>query len=248
VLVIFSEVKAVLSIIAVRSADLTNGNLTDQFGAALGIAAWWPILVVLAFYPFLFAAALGFRLLVPTFAGAPPRAVAVVVTTWPIFMGSTLILGDLASSIFFACVAIAWAMAMPLPRKSILEDDHIKGPAMIGLMFGAFLPWDGMLIAIAWCGWRLYKRNSVEAAITAVCAAVIPAVLIAFDLPSASSSTRTVATWGVEILILGAIAVGGLVLSRQPIPEAEDDEADDSWDEESDDDAEPETVTGATAP
>lgn len=213
VLLAFRAVATVASLVLTSSSQQTLAGVSDTYGAAIGIELFWPVAAVLVFYPFFGAAAIGYRLLVPTFAGAPPRAVAAVVTTWPVALGAFLISSDAAVTIFFGAVGLAWALAMPLPRKTLLSDDPLKGGAMLGLAFGAFALWDGMLVAIVWCAWRLYRRNSLEVAATALFSAIVPGLLILDELPTASHDTQAFYLTA-EVLILAGLSLAGVVTSR----------------------------------
>ncbi len=214
VLLVFSQIKMVLSIGMVPAADLAQFGVTDEYRDSLGLATWWPLFITLALYPFFAAAALGFRLLVATFAGAPPRAVAAIATTWPIVVGATLIWRQPIVVLFFASLAIVWSQVMPLPKKTLLSQNQIVGAVVIGLAFGAFARWDSTLIAILWCAWRLHKSQELEASATALAAALLPALIVVRNLLVGSRSLELYTT--VEVLILAAIAIGGVLLSRSP--------------------------------
>ncbi|MGA3030594.1 MAG: hypothetical protein ABSE58_07660 [Candidatus Limnocylindrales bacterium] len=215
VLLVFRALATVYSFVFTSASQRTLAGVSDQYSAAIGIELFWPVAVLLVFYPFLAAAAVGFRLLVPTFAGAPPRAVAAVVTTWPVALGGFLISSDMGIAIFFAAVGLAWALTMPLPKETLLTVDPVRGGAILGLAFGAFAIWDGMLVAIIWCAWRLYRNNSAEVAATALCAAIVPGLLILNELPTSSTDVQALYLVA-EVLILACLALAGFVLSRRP--------------------------------
>src|ERR1035437_4213433 len=90
-LAVFALILAVISLATARRADLTAADITDPLGDAIGKAMMWPIAEVLNFPAFMFAAALAFRLLVPTFAGVPPRTMAMIVMSWPIGLGFPIV-------------------------------------------------------------------------------------------------------------------------------------------------------------
>ncbi len=215
VLLVFRALATVYSFIFTSTSQRVLAGVSDQYSAAIGMELFWPIAVVLAFYPFLAAAAIGFRLLVPTFAGVPPRAVGAVVTTWPVALGGFLVSSDMGIAVFFGAVGVAWALTMPLPKKTLFSVDPVRGGALLGLAFGAFAIWDGMLIAIIWCAWRLYRNNSAEVAATALCAAIVPGLLILGELPTASTDVQALYLVA-EVLILACLALAGFVLSRRP--------------------------------
>ena len=185
-------------------------GIADPYGDALGQAIRWLISVVFVYWAFLFAGALGFRLLVPTFAGAPPRAVAVVVTAWPIALGAQLIGQDLLPTLFFAAVGVVWGLTMPLPKRTVFSDGPIRGGAIVGLAFGAIGAVIGVEWAILWCAIRLFRRKSLEAAATAICAAIMPALFLATQLPHASLSANAIYVI-VEVMILGVLALIGFI-------------------------------------
>ncbi|MFI5258702.1 MAG: hypothetical protein ACHQ01_03710 [Candidatus Limnocylindrales bacterium] len=215
VLMAFRAVATVASLVVASPSQQALAGVSDQYGAAIGIELFWPVAAVLVFYPFFAAAAIGFRLLVPTFAGAPPRAVAAVVTTWPVALGAFLISADPAATVFFGAVGLVWGLTMPLPKRTLMTADPVKGGAILGLAFGAFALWDGMLIAIVWCAWRLYKNNAAEEAATALCAAFVPGLLILNQLPTSSPDISALYLTA-EVLILACLSLAGFVLSRRP--------------------------------
>ena len=179
---------------------------------------------------FLLGSFLGFRLLVPTLAGAPPRTVAVIVVTWPLAFAGFFLYGNLSSLIWFGAIGVAWALVMPLPRKNLLVYGPIVGGAIAGLAFGAFAqPSLGLEVAILWCAWRLYGRHLDEVAATAIGAALVPAILAAHDLPALHFTGRTVYV-STEIAILLALATASLLFS-QSTAEPADPTADPTADE-----------------
>jgi hypothetical protein len=229
-LMIVAPIAATLAVTSASPADLDKAGVTDKYAAAQLVTVQWPQLAVRAFYPFLFAAAFGFRLLVPTFAGAPPKAVAAVVMGWPIMLGTMLISNQLLSIVFFVALALVWAVIMPMPRKTILAGNPILGGALIGLALGAFTLSDSMLLAILWCVWRLSKRHDLEAAATAAFASIVPMWVIATDISALSRGGQSLYI-AAEIAILLGIALIGAALSRVP-PRAPDDDLEGSWEDD----------------
>jgi hypothetical protein len=222
-LMIFSLIKAVFSLAAVSVSDLALAGITDPYGGAIGDAVVWSYSAILVYWAFLLAAALSFRLLVPTFAGVEPRKVAVVVTTLPIALGAQLVGQDLPNTIFFAGVGVLWALAMPMPKKTLLSDDPLLGGAIIGLAFGALAGLVLMEFAIAWCAIRLLRGKTIEVTAAAICAAMMPALFIATQLPHASLSANAIYVM-VEVLILGVLALVGFVRAMFVVDDDPEDE------------------------
>ena len=232
-LLIFSLIKAVLSLATINLTDLAVAGVTDPYGGVIGDAVVWSISALVVLWAFLLAAALSFRLLVPTFAGVPPRTVAMVVTTLPVALGAQLVGQDLANTIFFAGVGILWALMMPMPKKTLLSDDPVIGGAIVGLAFGAFAGVVLIEFAIAWCVIRLLRGKTIEATATAICAAMMPALFLATQLPHASLSGNAIYVM-VEVMVLGVLALIGFVRSMMLI----DDEDEDPQDAEATEEAE----------
>ena len=228
VLLIFALIRVAFSLATIKTADLAVAGITDPYGDALGQASWWVVAVVLVMWAYLFAAALSFRLLVPTFAGAPPRAVGAVLMTWPVALGAYLFSSDLAFTGFFVAIALAWAITIPLPKRTVLTDEPIKGGAVVGLALGTVAEIIGLEWAILWCALRLYRGKSVEVAATGVCAAILPALFLVSQLPHASRS-MTALYLVAEILILGGLSMAGFLLWL--FPRQETDPADEPEDE-----------------
>jgi hypothetical protein len=220
VLLIFSLINVVLSLATIKADDLARAGITDPYGKAIGQAIQWSIAVLFALGGYLFAAALSFRLLVPMFSGAPPRAVAVVLTTWPIALGASLIGGN---TLFFAAVGAAFGLAMPLPKTTLLSGDPIKGGAIVGLGFSSFAGLLPMEFAIAWCVFRLWRGNSSEAAATAICAALMPALFLGTQLPHATLSGNALYVIA-EVMILGVLALIGFIRSMLWLEDADSEE------------------------
>jgi hypothetical protein len=227
VLSVFGLIKAALSLATVNAADIALAGITDPYGDALGKATLWPVAAVFAFYPFMIAAALGFRLLVPTFAGAAPRRVAVVVMVWPVGLGAALVSQDLVFTGFITLVAIAWALVMPMPKKTVLTDNPIWGGAIIGVALGTFSPILGLEWAILWCVLRLLRGKTLEVAATAVCAAIMPALFMASQLIQGTRSTNAIYITA-EVLMLAVLAFAGFVRWQFSAADDEDEDGEDS--------------------
>jgi hypothetical protein len=175
--------------------------------------------------PFFLGSFIGFRLLVPTLAGAPPRLVALIVVTWPLAFAGLFLYASISSGLWFGAIGVAWAFTMPLPRKSLLVYGPVVGGAIAGLAFGAFAqPSLGLEVAIVWCAWRLYRRHLDEVAATAIAAALVPAMLAAHDLPTLHFTGQAVYVT-TEIAILLALATAALLFSSfdaEPLDEIAD--------------------------
>lgn len=225
VLSVFALIKVVLSVTTIKAADLDVAGVTNPYGDALGKASWWVVAVLVDLWAFLFAAALSFRLLVPTFVGAPPRIVAGIVMTWPVVLGVFLIGADVASMALFAAVGIAWAMVTPMDRKTVLTDEPVKGGVLIGLSFGVFAELVGAEWAILWCAIRLYRGKSIEVTATAMCAAMMPALFLVSQTPRASLKGSALYL-SIELMVLAVLALAGFI--RYSRTGDEDDEAEDA--------------------
>jgi hypothetical protein len=230
VLSVFALIKVVLSLATLNPADLAVAGITDRYGDALGKATMWPIAAVFAFYPFMFAAALGFRLLVPTFAGAPPRVVAAIVVSWPVGLGVLLIYPDITFDLFILAMAVVWSQVMPMPKRTVLTDQPLIGGVIIGLALSAFSHDFGLEWAILWCVLRLWRGKSLEVAATAICAGIMPALFLASQIRQGAHSPATLYIT-IEIMVLGVIALAGFV-RWQFWPEGDEDDEDEEQDEE----------------
>ena len=189
---------------------LRDSVATDRFNTAIGLGIYGPLEVLLLVWPFFVSAALSVRLLVPTFAGAPPRLVAVICTVLPVALGGYLQSPDLLIVPAFVAVAIAWALVMPLPRNDLLSYGPIRGGLLLGLGFGSLaFQFDGLFLAICWCAWRLYKNHPYEVVATAIATAFLPALLIFDDLANHSARQYQV----LEIALLSVLAFASLVAS-----------------------------------
>ena len=210
----FAALMAVLIVtrLVAASSQLAPGGPSNTVAVGLAdrfaVEFLWPVWILVAFGPFLLTAAIGFRLLVPIVRGASPRVVGVVVVTWPLVLGAALLTGDAISSALFAAVGIAWGLAMPLPKQALAANHRVRNGVMVGLAFAPFAPWEGLLPAILWCVWRL-RRKPAESAATAAGAAILPAVYLVAELPSAADP-GSVATVILEVLMLAGISAAGV--------------------------------------
>jgi hypothetical protein len=209
-LAIFALILAVFSLATTSQADLAKAGITDPLGDAIGKAMMWPIAEVFAFPAFMLAAALAFRLLVPTFAGVPPRTMAMIVMSWPIGLGSLVVSSDVPFSLFLVAIAIVWALVIPMPKRTVLTDNPVKGGIIVGLTLGALSPILTLILAIVWCALRLYRRKSLEVAATAMCAAIVPALFLASQLRQGTRGANAVEIT-IEVLILAALSLAGFI-------------------------------------
>jgi hypothetical protein len=87
------------------------------------------------------------------------------------------------------------------------------------LAFARLAPWDGLLIAFAWCAWRL-RSNPAQAAVVAAAAAVLPAIFLALELPSTSDASPVLSAI-LEVIMLAGVVVAGVVMwRRKPVSAA----------------------------
>jgi hypothetical protein len=209
VLLVFAAVDGVS--LAIR--DTAN---SDRIAEAIAWTLVTPVQWLnVPFAQFFLASFLGFRLLVPTFAGAPPRTVAVVVVTAPLAFAGFINYGDVSSAFWFGAIGVAWAFVMPLPRNSLLAHGNIVGGIIAGLAFSSFSfaqPQLGLEAAILWCAWRLYRRHMDEVTATAIAAAFVPAVLAAHDLPTLHFTGQAVLLT-TEVAVLMGMAAAALLIS-----------------------------------
>jgi hypothetical protein len=206
VLMVFAAVDGVA--LAIR--DTANG---DRIAEAIAWTLVTPLAWAVQFAPFFLGSFLGFRLLVPTLAGAPPRFVALLVGTWPLAFAGFFSYGNLSSALWFGAIGVAWAIVMPLPSKNLLAYGPVVGGIIAGLAFSSFSfaqPKLGIEAAIVWCAWRLYRRHMDEVAATAIAAAFVPAVLAAHDLPAMRFTGQAVLLT-TEVAILMALAAAALL-------------------------------------
>jgi hypothetical protein len=209
VLLVFAAIDGVS--LAIR--DTAN---SDRFAEAIAWTLVTPVQWLnVPFAQFFLASFLGFRLLVPTFAGAPPRTVAVIVVTAPLAFAGFINYGDASSALWFGAIGVVWAFTMPLPSKSLLTHGNVVGGIIAGLAFSSFSfaqPQLGLEAAILWCAWRLYRRHMDEVAATAIAAAFVPAILAAHDLPALHFTGQAVLLT-TEVAILMGIAAAALLVS-----------------------------------
>ncbi|HEY5486916.1 MAG TPA: hypothetical protein VIK06_04645 [Candidatus Limnocylindrales bacterium] len=209
VLMVFAAIDGIS--LAIR--DTANGDrIAEAIAWTLVTPVHW---VDVPFAQFFLASFLGFRLLVPTFAGAPPRTVALIVVTGPLAFAGLANYGNVSSALWFGAIGVSWALIMPLPSKSLLVYGPVVGGIIAGLAFSSFSfaqPKLGLEAAIVWCAWRLYRRHLDEVAATAIAAAFVPAVLAAHDLP-AGRFTGAAVLLTTEVAILLALATAALVFS-----------------------------------
>jgi hypothetical protein len=221
-----SSVAALLAILLIVKLVAAGGSIAPastpgaSLGDRFGLEFLWPIGAIVVLSPFVLTSALGFRLLVPTFRDMPPRRVGVLVATWPLVLGVALLTMDPISLLTFAIAGIAWGLAMPLPRQTLLTGRPILGGVIAGLAFATVAPWDGLLVAFAWCLWRL-RSDPAQAAATAAAAAVLPAIFLALELPGASDASPVLSAT-LEVIMLAGVTVAGIVMwRRKPLPDAD---------------------------
>jgi hypothetical protein len=191
----------------------------DGFGDYLFVVLIAPTILIVRLPLYFLAALVGFRLLVPTFAGVEPRVVGVLCTVWAIGLGAVTNFADPLGIVLITIMGAACGLAMPIPKKSLLEA---YGPYIGGAVAGlalASVAWlgIGLPLGIVWTAWRLYKRHPEEATTTALFAAVLPAILALHDLGSSSHDLSTAFTT-IQIVVLLAIAFAGFVMaSARPV-------------------------------
>ena len=162
----------------------------DRIGYALNLVLYLPIPIFFGLAPFFLAAMLGFRLLVPTFAGAPPRAVAALVVAWPVMLGAWAVTMLPTMALWMAVVALVWSRLMPLPKQDILRRGPVAGGIVIGMALSSL------------------------AVLGALVAAIAPGLLQTHDLLTLNYDQHTV-VGSLMILALLGLAIGGLVLSSR---------------------------------
>jgi hypothetical protein len=211
VLMVFEAIPAIYSGFTATPETLA-GN--DRVGYALSLFLFLPIPILVGLAPFFLAAMLGFRLLVPTFAGAPPRTVGAVVVTWPVMLGAWAVTLLLPLVLWMAAVALVWSRLMPLPKKDIMSRGPVAGGIVIGMTFSAFAVMGALIIAIAWVSWRLYHDHFTDAIATAIVAAIAPGLLQMHDLLTVNNDQDTFIGTLMVVALVG-LAVGGLYLSSR---------------------------------
>ncbi len=209
VLMAFEAFRAIYSGLSATPEALA-GN--DRIGYALSLSLILPVSDLVGLALFFFAAMLGFRLLVPTFAGAPPRVVGAAVVVWPVTLGALVVTMLLTLTLWMAAVALVWARLMPLPKQDILRRGPVAGGIVIGMALSAFAVWGALAVAILWVSWRLYTDHLDDAIATAIFAAIAPGLLQAHDLLTLNHD-RVTGFGTLMVLTLLALAIGGLALS-----------------------------------
>jgi hypothetical protein len=188
--------------------------LPDIYHEAVGWTLVHPIQVLIALWPFYASGALSVRLLVPTFAGANPRAVAAVFCTAAAMMGAWTSTLDGPTTLVYGAAALTWALIMPLPLKNLLSYGEAAGGLILGLgVAGLLNVVDGMLLAIVWCCWRLYKDRYTEVVTTAAAVAVLP-MLFVFGDPRAAFSSLADLWTTMETALLLVLAMTGVILGQ----------------------------------
>lgn len=213
ILLAFRALATAGSFATTSANELDVAGVTDRYGAAVGLELLWPISVLLVFFPFLIIAALGFRLLLPADEEARPRALAVAVATWPLALGAGIVSMDPLGVLFFAAIGAIWGLTMPLPGKTLLSGDPIKGGLVVGLAFGSLLLVEGVLWGILWCAWRIYKGASVDVVATAAGAAVVPVLLLVDELRT-TSIAGVALDFAVEVVGLIGVSVAAVVADK----------------------------------
>lgn len=194
------------------SQSLSSFGGQDRIRDVLGMAIDLPIRLIVILPLYFLGALLGFRLLVPTFAGVPPRLVGTICTTWPIALGAVYAFADPLGILLITGTGVAWGLLMPLPRKNLLDYGPLVGGAIIGLAFAPIAYIVGLLPAIIWTAWRLYRRHAEEVIVTAFCAALLPGILALHDLSSAGHGLPAAFTV-IQIVMLLAIGIAGAIMS-----------------------------------
>jgi hypothetical protein len=237
-LAVFALILAWISLATTSQADLAKAGISDGLGDAIGKATTWPIAEVFAFYPFMIASALGFRLLVPTFAGVQPRTMALVVMSWPVALGSLLVSSDFLFSAFLLAIAVVWSRVIPMPKRTVLTDNPIWGGVIAGLAFGTIAPMVTLVWAIGWCALRLYRGKTIEVAATALCAGIVPGLFLASQLRLGVHSPSAL-EFTVEIFVLALLSLAGFIRWEFFSDEDETDGEDGDADAKASDAAEP---------
>jgi hypothetical protein len=198
-------------------AALRDPANTDRFNVTIGMGIYGPMQTVLQIWPFIVSAALGVRLLVPTFAGVNPRLVACICAGWPIALGAYLQSLDPTVLPAFIAVAVLWALVMPMPRNDLMSYGPVRGGLILGLGLGSLaFQLDGLFLAIVWCAWRLYKNHPLEVAATALATSALPILLIFDDFANHAARPYQI----LEMTLLVVLAFAGLIV-WQLRPESE---------------------------
>jgi hypothetical protein len=219
IMVVFWGLAATWGTITTPRDFQSSLSAADRIGEILTWAIVGPILLVFWLPLYFLAGLLGFRLLVPTFAGVPARLVGVICTTWAIGLGAVYAYPDPLGKVLITSIGVAWGLLMPLPRKTLLDYGPVIGGLFIGLGFIALSWWfpGNLTCAVVWTGWRLYKRHAEEVVVTAMGAASLPGLVAVRDLSSVTHGPAVVfATMQVVLLLAIAIAAAFMSIFQQP--------------------------------
>jgi hypothetical protein len=210
------------SITAPREAQGPAASGADYIGNVLTWAIVGPMWLITILPLYCLGSLLGFRLMVPTFAGLPARLVGVVSTTWPIGLGALYVFADPLGKLLITAIGVAWGLLIPLPRKTLLEYGPVIGGFFIGVGFIALSWWvpGNLTCAVIWTAWRLYKRQAEEVLVTAICAASLPGIVALRDLSSVGHG-MAVAFATLQVMLLLAIAIAAAIMATlRPEPES----------------------------
>ena len=190
---------------------------SDRLAGILTAGLLLPLYFLVWPFWFVLAGILGFRLLVPTFAGIPPRLVGVVCCTWGLGLGALNIFPDPLARVFLVLVAVLWGLLTPFPVKSLLAYGPWIGGAVIGLGFAALAQQGVLPVAALWCAWRLYKKRGEEVVATGFMAAFLPGLLVLRHLDQVTDSAATAMIALMVVVLVAEAAAGGwtAVIARQ---------------------------------
>jgi hypothetical protein len=188
-------------------------SANDRLGMVLTWAMVLPVALIVLLPLYFLAGLLAFRLLVPTFAGVPPRLVGVLCTIWGVGMGALYLFPDPLPRLELTTAGAIWGLLMPLPNKTLLDYGPVPGGVVIGLGL-ATLSWTpgGLIVTVIWTAWRLYRRHAWEVVATGLTAASLPGLLVLRDPSSIAHGTST-AVAALLIAMLLALAVGAMVMA-----------------------------------
>ena len=108
----FAALMAVLLVFAAVdgvSLAIRDSANPDRIAEAIAWTLSSPLPRAEQLAPFFLGSFIGFRLLVPTLAGVPPRVVAVITVTWPLAFAGFFLYADPSSGLWFAAIGVAWA-------------------------------------------------------------------------------------------------------------------------------------------